>query len=370
MEFFKAKRIVVKIGSALLLENQSAKVRKAWLATLVEDIAALQKQGKQVIVVSSGAVALGRKYIGADAKRELRLEEKQAAAACGQARLVKRYHQLLKRHKLSAAQILLTIQDTEDRRRYLNAKNTIETLIEANVVPIINENDTIATSELRFGDNDRLAARVAQMVGAELLVLLSDVDGLYTENPRVNPKAEHIPIVEDITESIEAMAGVSVSQHGSGGMMTKIDAAKMAIQSGCDTVITLGKPMNPLSALNEGATHTRIVSNETPLSARKHWIASSLHTRGEIIVDQGAVEALNAGKSLLPVGVIDVKGNFGRGDAVVIKDWNLKEIGKGLVAYGSKDADLIKGQRSQEITNIVGFSGRNALIHRDDLTLL
>ncbi len=364
----KARRIVVKIGSALIIGANEREINSAWLDGLAADIAALRKQGREIVLVSSGAVALGRDVLGVGMK-ELKLEEKQAAAACGQMRLVEGFRRSLDAHDLSPAQILLSIEDSDNRRRFLNARNTIETLIRAGVIPVINENDTVATEELRFGDNDRLAARVAQMIGADVLVLLSDVDGLYERNPALHPDAAHIPRVEAITEVIESMAGKPLSHTGSGGMVTKIMAARIAVASGCHTVIALGKAPNPLKRLAEGARHTLFVAHGDPASAKKNWIAHRLTLAGEIIIDEGALKAIKNGKSLLPAGVKQVTGNFERGDAVVIKTPEGKEIGRGLVAYSVGDARRIAGHKSAEIASILGFPGRDELIHRDDMTL-
>lgn len=365
----KAKKIVIKVGSSLVVDQDSRHLREAWLQTLAEDIANLRERGKDVIIVTSGSVALGRKYI-IGAKRALKLEEKQAAAACGQPELVRKYQEFLGKKNIPVAQILLTIFDSENRRNYLNAKNTLETLLANKVVPIINENDTVATEELRFGDNDRLAARVAQMVSADLLILFSDVDGLYTGNPRLDPAAKHISEVKEITRKIEEMASGALSGGvGSGGMITKIEAAKIAISSGCTMILASGKESRPVKRLETGAKHTIFLSTENPCKARKRWIASSLQLSGEILIDDGAVKALQSGKSLLPAGVVDIIGQFDRGDTVAIKDSRMNKLGVGLSSYSSDDAKLIMGQRSQEIENIVGFSGRNELIHRDNLVL-
>ncbi len=368
MDIKKINRIVIKVGSSIIVDQEKGKLREKWLKSLAEDIAQLKKDGKEVVVVTSGAVALGRKYI--KHKKVLKLEEKQAAAACGQTELVRHYQKYLNMFEHNAAQILMTLFDSENRRNYLNAKNTIETLLANGVVPIINENDTVATHELRFGDNDRLAAIVAQMISSDLLILFSDVDGLYTSNPRLDRSAKRIPIVKDIDGKIESMAGEALSTGvGSGGMITKVEAAKIAVNGGCNMILTLGTKKNPIKRLLEGGRHTLFVSKDTPVSARKRWIASSISIGGEIIVDDGAVKALKVGKSLLPAGVIDIKGSFDRGDTVHIKDCKLKKIGLGLVAYSSDDAKMIMGHQSQEIENIVGFSGRDELVHRDNLVL-
>ncbi len=367
MKIQNSKCLVLKIGSSTLV-NDTGAIRAPWLSALAEDIATLRKRGTQVIIVTSGAVAMGRKVIGLTAKA-LRLEEKQAAAACGQILLVQAWREALEAHGLHAAQLLLTIDDSENRRRYLNARNTLETLLEQGIVPIINENDTVATAELRFGDNDRLAARVAQMASADTLVLFSDVDGLYTGNPHKDPSATHIPEVHEITPTIEGLAGASASDVGSGGMITKIEAAKIALAAGCHMAIALGEALHPLRALEQGGKATWFLASSSPISARKHWISGSIAPAGTIIIDDGAVSALNNGKSLLPAGVKAVEGQFGRGDAVLIRDLQGKELGKGLIAYSSDDALRILGQKTQDIETILGFKGRNVLIHRDDLVL-
>lgn len=370
MNLEKAKRIVIKIGSALVVNQETGRLHATWLKTLVEDVVALRRLGKQVVLVSSGAVALGRRYLDlTSSPHKLKLEQKQAAAACGQIELCKHYQQLFGSYDIAAGQILLTLTDTENRRRYLNARNTLDTMLDNGIIPIINENDTIATNEIRFGDNDRLAARVAQMAEAEVLVLLSDIDGLYTKDPRHYPDAQHIATVTSITKKIEAMGGGSSSDTGSGGMITKIAAAKIASGAGCHTVITKGFTKNPLKALQDGGVCTWFISEDNPARARKHWIASSLHVKGEIVVDKGALTALKKGKSLLPAGVIAINGHFERGDAVLIRDWNNKEVGKGLTAYSSEDATVIKGQQSSAIEHLLGFAGREELIHADNLAL-
>lgn len=363
-----ARRIVIKIGSALVVNQENGQLQDAWLQSLVEDVARLTAAGKEVIIVSSGAVALGRRALGLK-KRTTRLEEKQAAAACGQIALLHGYKEHFARHNIQVAQILLTIEDSENRRRYLNARNTLETLIKMKVIPIINENDTVATAELRFGDNDRLAARVAQMTASDVLVLLSDIDGLYTANPQQDSSAILLPRIEDITPEIEQMAGGSLSDVGSGGMITKIAAAKIAVSSGCHMAITAGKTDHPLHALMNGARASWFTAKASPMTARKNWIASSLCPVGEVTIDNGALSALQKGKSLLPAGVTGIIGQFNRGDAVRIRDKEGAEIGLGIVAYSSADAQMIIGRKSSEIAEILGFSGRDELIHRDDLAL-
>ena len=365
--FAHAKRIVIKIGSSLLVDD-NYHLRDAWLATLAADIAVLTKSGKQVIVVTSGAVALGRQTLGYG-KRVLELEEKQAAAACGQIALFSKWAASLEHEKLKSAQILLTADDSIHRRRYLNARNTLEVLLECGAVPIINENDTVATAEIRFGDNDRLAARVAQMAGADVLILFSDIDGLYTANPNSDANATFIAEVKEITAEIEQMAGGASSAVSSGGMITKIAAAKIATASGCHMVIARGNKEHPLRALVDGGKCTRFVAQGSPLSARKHWIAGSIHPAGSITVDDGAVTALKSGKSLLPAGVVAIEGHFDRGDAVLIKDRKGTVIGKGLIAYAAEDATRIAGKKSQEIEQILGFKRRDVLVHRDDMVL-
>lgn len=362
------KRIVIKVGSSLIVGEDSA-LRRAWLASLAEDIASLKKTGKQVIVVTSGAVALGRVQLGLTAKSALELEEKQAAAACGQIELFTAWRDAFAKYGLGIAQLLLTADDSIVRRRYLNARNTIETLLELGAIPIINENDTVATAEIRFGDNDRLAARVAQMAGADALILFSDIDGLYSADPNTNPKAEFIREVKELSADIERMAGGSASNIGSGGMVTKLAAAKIAMAAGCHMLIARGTGEHPLKALQDGGRATHFHAQGNPLSARKHWIAGSVHPAGSVVIDDGAARALQSGKSLLPAGVVDISGQFDRGDAVVIKDRQGKIIGKGLISYASEDAIRIMGKKSQDIEQILGFRRKDVLIHRDDMVL-
>jgi len=363
-----AKRIVIKVGSSLITDEADTP-RVAWLASLAADVAEARQDGKEVIVVTSGAVALGRAPLGYG-KRALELEEKQAAAACGQITLFSLWGEALAQKGLRPAQILLTADDSINRQRYLNARNTLEVLLEnTHVIPIINENDTVATAELRFGDNDRLAARVAQMAGAELLILFSDIDGLYSADPNSNPAAKFIDEVKEITSDIERMAGGAKTALSSGGMTTKLEAAKIAMGAGCHMIIARGHVDHPLKALKDGGKHTRFVAHGTPKSARKHWIAGSLHPAGNITVDDGAAKALASGKSLLPAGVSAIEGRFERGDAVFIRDGKGHVIGKGLIAYNSTDAQKILGKKSQDIEAILGFKRRDVLIHRDDLAL-
>ncbi|MEM7654055.1 MAG: glutamate 5-kinase [Pseudomonadota bacterium] len=364
----ESQRLIIKIGSALLVEEQTGTVRRDWLDALGDDIARLRQQGTDVIVVSSGSIAVGRTHLGLTG-RALRLEEKQAAAATGQIQLARAYQETLERHKISVAQILLTPSDTEERRRHLNARSTLDQLLKLGVVPVINENDTVATAEIRFGDNDRLAARVAQMISADTLVLLSDIDGLYTADPRNTPDAQHIPQVAEISPAIEAMAGTAPAGYSSGGMVTKLMAGRIAISAGCRMAIASGKTMGPLSHLMGGGRATWFVPSAEPLTARKRWIAGSLTPTGTITVDAGAVRALRDGRSLLPAGVIAVSGDFGRGDAVTVSDADGVVLGQGLSAYGAEDARAIMGHRSNEIEQILGYRGRDAMIHRDDLVL-
>ena len=364
----KAKRVVVKVGSSLLVDAATGALNRDWLKSLCEDIAALKQAGTEVILVSSGAVALGRRTLKLT-KGALRLEESQAAAAVGQVRLAQAYAEMLAELGIVAAQVLLTLDDSEERRRYLNARATLMTLLSLGSVPVINENDTVATAEIRFGDNDRLAARVASMMGADRLILLSDVDGLYTADPTRNSGAEHIPEVTAITPAVEAMAGGSVSGFGRGGMASKLIAAKIATQAGADVIIAKGKTLNPLSALSNGARSTRFRASTSPAAARKRWIAGGIKAEGTLHVDSGAAKALASGKSLLPAGITKVEGNFGRGDAVRVCGPDGREIARGLAAYSNDDARAIAGRRTAEIEAILGYRGRDAMIHRDDLAL-
>src|SRR6476659_8917713 len=367
-EWAKARRIVVKIGSSLLVDRASGELKSAWLATLADDVAGLVKSGKQVIVVSSGAIALGRHVLGF-AKGTLELEKSQAAAAVGQISLAGAYQAVFKARGLAAAQILLTLGDTEERRRYLNARQTIDTLLAERAVPVVNENDTVATAEIRYGDNVRLSARVASMMSADCLVLLSDVDGLYTAPPGSGSDARLIPEVRQITPEIEAMAGGAGTELSRGGMVTKIEAGKIALASGTHMVITSGKVEHPLRALAEGAPCTWLLAPSDPVTARKRWIAGRLEPRGVVEIDAGAEKALLSGKSLLPAGVKRVEGSFERGDAVVIRAADGRELGRGLVAYARDDAVRIIGRKTSEIAAILGFAGRAALVHRDDMVL-
>jgi glutamate 5-kinase len=362
-----AKRVVVKVGSALLVDG-SGRLNRAWLDSLVGDVARMRRRGQEVILVSSGAIALGRRHLGLTGK--LRLEESQAAAAVGQIRLAHAYKELLEQRGITVAQMLLTLGDTEQRRRYLNARGTLNTLLSLGAVPVINENDTVATAEIRYGDNDRLAARVGQMAAADCLVLLSDIDGLYTADPQVDPAAEFIERVPDVTAQIEAMAGGSVSGVGSGGMQTKIAAAKIAMGAGCHLCIAKGGHQHPLKRIEDGARCTWFVPSSTPLATRKQWIAGTLKPAGAIAVDQGAVRALLDGKSLLPAGVTGAVGRFERGDTVSILSPDGVEVARGICAYSDADAARILGRHSAEIEKVLGFRGRDEIVHRDDLVLL
>lgn len=363
-----AKRVVLKIGSALLVDAQQGRVNRHWLETLAADVARLRRRGQEVILVSSGAVALGRRGLGLPPGR-LKLEEKQAAAAVGQIRLAHAWKEVLEAYELSVAQLLLTFGDTEERSRYLNARSTLNTLLALGAVPVINENDTVATAELRYGDNDRLAARVAQMISADCVVLLSDVDGLYTGDPGRDPAAQFVPEVTAITRAIEDMAGGAGSEAGSGGMATKIVAAGIAVGAGCHLCIASGHREHPLRAIEDGVPATWFVASTTPRAVRKQWIAGTLKPLGEFVIDSGAAGALEGGKSLLPAGVTAVIGEFGRGDAVRVLDAAGRELARGLSAYSSADAARILGRRSGEIEALLGYRGRDEMIHRDDLVM-
>jgi glutamate 5-kinase len=372
-QWAEARSIVVKIGSSLLVDRAQGRLNSAWLASLASDVADLAKAGKQVILVSSGAIALGRHMLGLPGGA-LELEKSQAAAAVGQVSLAGAYQSALGAHGLTAAQILLTLGDTEERRRYLNARQTIATLLAHRAVPVVNENDTVATSEIRYGDNDRLSARVASMMSADCLVLLSDIDGLYTAPPGASVagsgvKPERLDEVRAITPEIEAMAGSAGSELSRGGMVTKIEAGKIALSSGTNMVIALGKTMHPLRALSEGAPCTWFLARSDPVTARKRWIAGRLEPRGSVEIDPGAEKALLSGKSLLPAGVKRVDGAFERGDAVLIRAADGRELGRGLIAYARADAERIIGRKSGEIAAILGHAGRTELVHRDDMVL-
>ncbi|KAB0269155.1 glutamate 5-kinase [Microvirga brassicacearum] len=361
------KRVVLKVGSALLVNRARGRLNHAWLEALAEDIAELHTRGVDVLVVSSGAIAMGRTVLGLPPGL-LRLEESQAAAAVGQIALARVWSEVLAHHAITAGQILVTLADTEERRRYLNARATTLKLLEMRAVPVVNENDTVATSEIRYGDNDRLAARVATMIGADLLVLFSDIDGLYSAPPASDPSARHIPVVERITPAIEAMAGGAASELSRGGMRTKVEAAKIATAGGTHMIIADGRVKNPLKRIGEGAACTWFLTPSNPATARKTWIAGALEPRGTLYVDAGATRALQGGASLLPVGVSRIEGAFARGDAVTIRDEH-RVLGRGLVAYDADDAARIIGRPSREIEAILGYPGRAEMVHRDDMAL-
>ncbi len=363
-----AKRIVIKIGSALLVDEVTGQPRHQWLNALTDDVASLRRLGAEVILVSSGAIAVGRNRLGLT-KQNLRLEEKQASAATGQILLAHAYQEALARHDITVSQVLLTLGDTEERRRHLNARNTLTTLLRLGTVPIINENDTVATSEIRFGDNDRLAARVGAMVDADLLVLLSDIDGLYSADPKRDPDAQFLPVVSEITPEIDAMAGEALPGYSSGGMITKISAAKIAVGAGCNMIIANGHQLNPLQNILDGNRATVFEASVEPKTARKRYIAGSLKPLGTVTVDAGALKALQNGKSLLPAGVTAIEGDFQRGDAVDVKSLDGREVARGLAAYSHHDARQIIGLKSSEIEQRLGYLGRDELIHRDDLVL-
>ncbi|MEI6798451.1 MAG: glutamate 5-kinase [Pseudomonadota bacterium] len=362
----KARRLVVKIGSALLVDRATG-LKTAWLQALALDVAEAKARGADVVLVSSGSIALGRKVLGLP-DGALTLEQSQAAAAVGQIRLARTYEEVLAPHGIIAGQVLVTLEDTEDRRRYLNSRATMETLLGLGVVPIVNENDTVATDEIRFGDNDRLAAQIAVTVGADHLVLLSDVDGFYTANPKEDPSATRFDLIDKITPAIEAMAGDPVSGMSKGGMKTKLLAAKTAVAGGCAMAIMEGSVLRPLSALSQGANRTWFLAQGDPQAARKRWI-NAMKPRGELRLDAGAVVAMAQGKSLLPAGVTAVTGSFGRGDPVALVSPEGDVLGKGLVRYTAGEAKAIAGHRSGEIAAILGYQGRAALVHRDDLVI-
>ncbi len=363
----KAKRVVVKVGSALLVDQKTGTLKSSWLTSLVDDIADLKVKGADVILVSSGAIALGRRTLGLP-KGKLKLEQSQAAAAVGQIALAQAWAEALRTRNIVAAQVLVTLTDTEERRRYLNARATLSTLLEQGAVPVINENDTVATSEIRYGDNDRLGARVASMMSADVLVLLSDIDGLYSAPP--NQKgAKFIPELYEITPEVEAMAGKPVSGVGSGGMITKIEAGKIALSAGCHMVIASGHEQHPLKRISDGERCTWFVAGANAKQARKRWIAGTLQPVGHLIVDDGAKAALDKGKSLLPAGVKKVEGNFSRGDTVSIMVGH-KEFARGLVAYDAEDARKIIGLKSADVEKLVGVDRGSELVHRDDLVML
>lgn len=364
----KAKRIVIKIGSSLLVDGNKNEIKHPWLLALIEDVVALRARGQEVVLVSSGSVALGRRVLNIHGG-DLKLEERQAAAACGQVRLMQAYQQILAWHDTGAAQVLLTLADTENRQSYLNVRATLRSLLAFGTVPVINENDTVATPSRRYGDNDRLAARVAAMIDADCLVLLSDIDGLYTADPSIEATAQFIPVITSLTPAILAMGGESRSGFGCGGMRTKIEAARIALASGCAMVIAQGKTLHPLRAIEDGQKCSWFVPNCTPSAARKVWISGSLDPRGFLTIDAGASKALFAGRSLLSVGVKNVSGTFARGDLVSILAPDETEMARGLIAYTSDEARTIMGQHSDKFAGMLGYNGPEEIIHRDDLAL-
>lgn len=365
----ESRRLVIKMGSALLVDETSGTINHNRLKHLAEEVAAIKANGTEVMIVTSGAIALGRRYLGFINDNSLKLEEKQAAAACGQIRLAHAYQQTLEFHNITVAQVLLTIDDTEERRRYLNARSTINTLLSVGAVPVINENDTVATAEIRFGDNDRLAARVAAMMSADTLLLLSDIDGFYTADPTQDREAQWIPQIDSITPEIEAAAGLSVSHDSSGGMVTKLAAARIAMSAGCNMIIARGNIDNPVTSLKDNERCTWFISKATPRVARKKWIAGSLKPSGVFTIDAGAKQALVSGRSLLPAGVKLVEGKFERGATVTLKDIEGNLLGRGLSAYSASDARRIAGYKTGQIEAILGYRGRDEIIHRDDLVL-
>ena len=364
-----AQIVIIKVGSALLVDEQQNRINEEWLAGMAADIASLHAAGKSVVVVSSGAIALGRQGLGLRSTG-LRLEEKQAAAATGQVILANAWMMALAKHNITTAQILLSPDDTETRRRHLNARATMKTLLELKSVPVVNENDTVTTAEIRYGDNDRLAARVAAMLSADILCLLSDVDGLYTENPALNSAATHLAEIDALTPEVLKMAGSANATYASGGMVTKLKAARIATKAGCDMVICDGRPLGPLSKLRDGARSTLFHAGASPLTARKQWIAGALSPKGCLTVDAGALGALRKGRSLLPAGVVAVEGEFERGDLIAIHNQAGAVIGHGLSAYSAGDANIICGHKSREIETLLGYRGRDEIIHADNLVMV
>ena len=362
------KRFVIKIGSSLLVDDDLGTIHRKWLASLAEDVAQMRARGQEVLIVSSGAIAVGRRHLRLT-DGNLKLDEKQAAAATGMLRLAHAYQEELAQYDLTMAQVLMTLDDSENRRRYINARNTLQTLLRLGAVPLINENDTVATDEIRLGDNDRLGARVAAMISADTLILFSDVDGLYTGDPSKDKNAKIISEVQEITPDLEAMAGQAQSQVGTGGLVTKMIAAHIALGAGCRMVIANGHELNPVRRIEEGACCTWFIPKGSPRTARKHWIAGTLNPTGKLTVDDGALVALRGGKSLLPAGIRLVEGDFQKGDAVTIIDSKSREIGRGLVAYSAADARLLMGHKSSEIEGLLGYRGAEEIIHRNDLVL-
>ena len=362
----KFKKIIIKIGSSSIVDEKNKKIKTKWLNSICKDIKSIHPN-KKIVIVCSGAIALGSKLISNKSLR--RLEDKQAAAAIGQIELAKNWDQILKKNKISAAQILLTLEDSETRRRYLNVRKTINALHKKNIIPVINENDTVATEEIRFGDNDRLAARVAQMIDADLLILLSNVDGLYSESPTKNKKAKRIKEIYEINSKIEKMASKSFSTFGSGGMLTKIWAAKICMSSGCSTVISHSEKKQPITKITKNNS-TWFHAIQSPQSSRKQWLLNHLHPSGSVIIDQGAKKAVGNNKSLLPAGVLEIKGRFNRGDVITILSIKNTKIGIGVIAYDSNDTKKIIGKNSKDIKNILGYEGRDEIIHKDDLVIV
>lgn len=365
----KAETVIIKVGSALLVDEKNNWINDSWLAGMAADIATLRAEGKFVAVVSSGAIALGRRVLGLK-NSELRLEEKQAAAAAGQVILANAWMTALANHNISTAQILLSPDDTETRRRHLNARATMKTLLELGAVPVVNENDTVATTEIRYGDNDRLAARVSAMLSAEILLLLSDVDGLYTANPKLDDTATHLADVHALTQEVMNMAGSANAAYASGGMVTKLEAARIATNAGCDMVICDGREINPIARLHAGARNTLFHAGMAPLRARKQWIAGALTPKGSLAVDKGALAALQKGRSLLPAGVTEVQGQFERGDLIAVHNLHGDVVAHGLSAYSSGDAKIICGHKSREIEALLGYRGRDEIVHADNLVLV
>lgn len=365
----RARRIVIKIGSALLVDAEKSEVRLNWLKAVIADAVACRAKGQEVVIVSSGSVALGRRVLQLP-KGILRLEETQAAAACGQVLLAHAYQEALAAHNVPCAQVLLTLSDTEERQPYLNIRATLRSLLGLGVIPVINENDAVANPHRRYGDNDRLSARVAAMVEADCLILLSDIDGLYTADPSVDPNAHFIPQVENLTPEIMAMAGVSRSGFGRGGMITKLEAARISLKAGCAMAITRGNVLHPVAQMLGGGKCTWFLPDVTPKAARKIWIAGHLDTQGALTIDDGAIEALRNGKSLLPAGIKQVEGNFERGDAVRVLSPEGLILGCGLCVYGAEEARRIMGRKSEDFEKLLGYFGRQEMIHRDDLALL
>ena len=369
MKIENTKRIVIKVGSSLLFNEETKKLNKEWLISLAEDVNFLKNKNKEVIIVSSGAIAFGAKDLNLE-MNELRLDIHQALAAIGQIQLMSAFKTAFEKYESKVSQILLTLDDTEKRRRSINARRTIDNLLKLNIVPVVNENDTIATNEIKYGDNDRLAARVAQITGADCLILLSNINGLYSSDPKNNQELKLIDSVESIDETIERMAGSSISETGKGGMKTKIMAAKTALSAGCHMAITNGTVNNPIQALFNGRPCTWFTPNKTPLAARKQWIVGTMQTVGSVIIDDGANEALINGSSLLPAGILNVHGEFERGDAIEILSFDKKKIGIGLSSYSSEEGKKIMGHKSNEIGNILSYSYWEEMIHKDDLVLL